>query len=847
MKKYLLILLLAACGPLNAQSQPAAPASGQPAQLPQATPPSSSQPVAAEPQSAQPAVAQSTTATVSPAPLPQATTQAAETVAVSSPSAVAVAVSTTEADVGDGPWMICDITAEGLKLNKEKVIFKHVKAKRGELYEKTDISKDVQDIVGLGNFSKAEVDLFAMPGERKDKESGKMSACRRITYRVVERPLIDEIAFEGRKELSKGSLTDEMSLKEDDPFDEVKLIDDLRKIKDKYSQKGYINAKADYATSPGKKPNTLKVTIKLVEGAQSRVKTVEFEGVTGYTQKKVIKQTKNRPDKIYSPSDLTQDKRDVEDFYRNDGYYDFKLDVPTITFNSDQSEVYIKYAVTEGPKAIFGATEFSGNMVLKSTDLATALEYTKGKMFKQEYYDDSIRAIQEKYADQGYLKAAIKPQKTYDPASKILNIKFDIAENSIIYVDHIDVGGNKATKTYVLRREIVLKEGDVFRSSRVRKSQEKLMNLGFLDDVMIDVQPTSDPDKVDLAFDVVEGKPGMLTLGAAVSSTDGLYGDISVKHMNLFGKAQQLALTWQVGARVLNYSVSWTTPWIYGKPISFGVDLFNTNRQRPYGTTTDAYTEHRTGGTVRLGPRFDEDKYELNLAYTYARVEIADVTTAYASTIAEGTSTTSKISAELAVDTRDSKWDPTRGMRNAISWEFSGGPLFGDVDLYKAGFTSTWNHTLFSIDDYPFVWGISNRFGVMGRYGSTDSVPVYERYFLGGADTIRGYDNNGQVGPTNGGTVFYIFNTELRFPIARERRHTIVQGAFFFDMGNDWDNLNDISLEVGSSTNQMKMGAGFGIRFTTPAFPIRLDWGYGFNHSTGESTSQLYFTMGNLF
>jgi outer membrane protein insertion porin family len=136
---------------------------------------------------------------------------------------------------------------------------------------------------------------------------------------------------------------------------------------------------------------------------------------------------------------------------------------------------------------------------------------------------------------------------------------------------------------------------------------------------------------------------------------------------------------------------------------------------------------------------------------------------------------------------------------------------------------------------------------MLGRYGDTLDVPVYEKYFLGGQDSIRGYDNNGQVGPPNGGTVFYIFNTEFRFPIAREKRHTIIQGAFFFDMGNDWNNLNDISMQVGSSTNQLKTGAGFGIRFTTPAFPIRLDWGYGFNHKSGEQVSQLYFTIGNLF
>jgi len=338
-----------------------------------------------------------------------------------------------------------------------------------------------------------------------------------------------------------------------------------------------------------------------------------------------------------------------------------------------------------------------------------------------------------------------------------------------------------------------------------------------------------------------------MTLGASVSSVDGLFGDVSTQLMNLFGRAQKLALRWQFGARVLNYSISWTTPWIYNKPISFGVDLFDTRTIRPYATTLSAYTDHRVGGRVRFGPRFEEDKYQLNLAYSFEKVEISNIADAYTGVLSPGTSTTSKISTEFAVDTRDSIWDPTRGMRNAIHFDLSGGPLMGDVNLFKAGFTTTWNYKLFSIVDYPFVWGISNRFNFTSPYGATDTVPVYERYFLGGPDTIRGYDNNGQVGPLNGGTVYYIFNTEVRFPIARERRRTIVQGAFFMDIGNDWANFRDISFETGSGTNQLKIGAGFGIRFTTPAFPIRLDWGYGFNHSVGQQNAQLYFTMGNLF
>ena len=296
-----------------------------------------------------------------------------------------------------------------------------------------------------------------------------------------------------------------------------------------------------------------------------------------------------------------------------------------------------------------------------------------------------------------------------------------------------------------------------------------------------------------------------------------------------------------------DYYLSWSTPWVGNHPTSLGVDVFNTRRYKPYQNTISAYTERRSGGKVTLGPRFEEDKYHLTTAYTYENVRIADVDTLYQSELSAGTSVTSSIYLEFARDTRDNVWDPTRGTKSSIGVEYAGGPLQGDVNYYKPTFSYSYNLKLFSIDDYPFVMAFGNRFGFVGRFGSTKKVPVYERYFLGGAETVRGYSRNGQIGPLNGGRVYDVANIEFKFPLARERRRTIVQFAFFFDIGNSWDAFDRISARFGTGTTNLKAGAGFGIRFTTPAFPIRLDWGYGFNHKPGEQRSDIYFTLGNLF
>jgi outer membrane protein insertion porin family len=396
----------------------------------------------------------------------------------------------------------------------------------------------------------------------------------------------------------------------------------------------------------------------------------------------------------------------------------------------------------------------------------------------------------------------------------------------------------------------VVKPGDRFSAARVRKSREKIMNLGFMDDVDVDLQPSPvDPDKVDLTFDVTEGKPGVLTAGAAYSSVDGLIGTLSLKHMNLFGRAQQASLNWSFGKRVQDYSVSWTTPWVGEHPTSLGFDAFHTRRINPFQGDLNAYTERRTGGTMRLGPRFSEDKYQLNLSYTLQLVSIENIdpNQNFNGLLTPGTSLQSLVGAEFARDTRDSIWDPTRGTRNSIGATLSGGPLFGDINYVKPTISNQAHAKLFDVDDWPFVLSLYNRGGYITPFGKSTVVAVQDRFYIGGQDSLRGYSPAGQAGAQNGGTVYDVANLEFGFPVAREKHKTIVKIVVFADAGGSWDTVQHATDRLGSGENNIKTDVGLGIRFVTPAFPIRLDWGYGLNHRPGEKLYQINFGLGPLF
>ncbi|MEF3280294.1 MAG: outer membrane protein assembly factor BamA [Elusimicrobiota bacterium] len=747
----------------------------------------------------------------------------------------------------NGPWQVNEIEINGLINIKPKLILKTVRAKKGKVYYEEDKKTDIENLMALGNIDRAEVEIKYSVDKTIDKKNYdiiKDTQPIKVIYTIFEKPYIRNIIINGAKKLSKSTIKSEMKLEIGDFYDELKIKEDIINITEKYRSKGFINSKVDYEVSLDTSSNKVDLIINIIEGEKVVVRNVLVVGVNSFKEKKIIKLMKNRPKKTYQEQSFSKDISEIENFYKNNGFADFKIENATVTISDEKYADIIIY-LNEGKKYKFGETSFSGNNVYNSSELIEAIEYRKGKFFKEEKIIDSLRNIQEKYADKGYLKVTISTSGIVENDN--INIHFLIEENYPIYVRYIDIEGNKATKTKVFKREIVQKEGEVFSLSKVRRSQEKIFNLGFIENIDLIINPADSMDNVDLVFDISEGKPGMLTAGAGVSSKEGLVGMISVSHMNMFGLAQRFSLNWNFGKRVQDYSLNWTTPWLDNHPTSLSLSLFNNRRYRSYSTTYSAYTEKRTGGRVSLRPRFEDDKYHLGFTYSYEKVNIYDILEIYQNQIMEGTSVQSSLSVEFARDTRDYIWDPTRGSRLSVGIEVSGGVLGGDSNLYKPSLSYSYNKKLFSIDDWPFVFSVATKFGWVKEYGATKDVPVYERYFLGGADTVRGYNTNGQIGPKDGGLVYSVTNFEFKFPLAREKKRTIVQWGFFFDIGGSWSGFDDISFKIGSNTNQLKAGAGFGIRFTTPAFPIRLDWGYGFNHKPGEQRSDIYFTLGNLF
>ena len=741
---------------------------------------------------------------------------------------------------------IAKVRVTGARNIRDRVILTQVKARQGDLYSPDRLRKDVQSIYTLGDFDDVNVDVVDTP-------AGVV-----VTFQVVEKPIIKKIDFKGNKKLSHGKLSDTITLKENDPLDKLKLNADVDKLTSLYKDEGFAAAQVEpYTTADAS--NHVTVTFFVTEGIQVLVTQVIVQGVHAFPEPKIRKLMKTRNKKVFKQDQLGKDVDEITKFYKNHGFQNVKIGDVQQTLSPDKTRVVVFVPIEEGPMFHFGRTDFSGNAIFQTKKLEAALQYKQGEVFSQDKLDATLAKLKDVYGEQGYIRVQMNPSFKQDIPKGIVDIAFDITEGEVVYVDHIGVEGNVHTKEYVIRREIQLKEGDPFSSVKARRSVERLYNLGFLDNVDIDVQQPDAPNKADVIFTVQEGKPGTLSAGAGYSSVDGLIGTFQIQHINFLGRGQRLNLLWEFGARRNSLDIGWTNPWFMGKPLTFGVDVFNVVRVMQLGTDTSAYSTRDRGASITAGPRFS-DIYSLLFTYSFANRLRYDVDPnldeatralildsdecAKDPNCTEKTILTSNFTQQIIRDGRDNQFDPQRGSRESFS--ITEGGLFpaNAIRYTKPVFDYSIHFPTF----WKFVLSLHGQWAEIKPWGHSGEGDIVDDLFrVGGADTVRGYEL-GSVGVPNGGQVMNVYNVEYKFPIAPdEHGKTLLQGVLFYDVGGSWDSPSDVSYRITSEHTGLKQGVGFGIRFKTPVFPLRLDWGHALNPDPGEAKSQFYFNVGSLF
>ena len=737
--------------------------------------------------------------------------------------------------------LIKEIEIVGNKAITDSIIITKIKTRVNQPYYSRVARDDIKRLYETGFFSDVGIDV-------EDLSDG-----FKVIVRVVEKPIVGSLELEGLRVLRKDLLKRKtLKTKEGQYLDYNQLKEDVEGIKNEYQKRGYSDAEVNYNVDVDDTTKKVKVTFLIKENLRVRIKRVYIEGNDHISRGRIIRVMKTRYAKLFhagffKEGEFHDDLDRIKILYTTEGFPDTKVD-SRIEFD-DKGFMYIHILVEEGQRYVVGNVNISGNADFTKEDLMAKLEEAiPGEFFSEVALQEDLFNLRTFYLSRGYLFVQIKESTSVDPRTGNVDISYTITENEVVYVERIEVRGNTKTKDKVIRREIRLNPGDKFDGEKLRRSKERLDNLGFFEEVVFDNEPGTRANSENLIVDVKETQTGSFSFGGGYSTVDQLIGFFEIEQKNFdftnfpyfTGAGQDLTFRTELGSVIEDFQLSFTEPWFFDRPLSFGFDLYRKVHDKEsdigYG-----YSEKKVGGDLRLGKEFSE-YIKGRAVLRLEEITISEVEETASSDLKKEVGTNNLRSLELGLtrDTRDSIFNPTKGTVLSGSCEFTGGLLGGDKDFMK----------LFGLlSQYYGFWEKSVvefrvRSGWLLTYGDTDDIPIFQRFYAGGADSIRGY-NERKVGPIDdltedpiGGESLLVCNLEYTYALM-----DFLKVAAFFDTGNVWRKVEDFGA------GGFKSGIGFGLRINTPIGPVKLDYGFPLNTEPGEEDKegQFHFSMSRSF
>lgn len=723
-----------------------------------------------------------------------------------------------------------------------ETILTKVKTKIGDAFSQIVLNEDLKRLYATDFFTDVSIDV-------ESYEDG-----LKVTFVVEEKSVISDITFKGNKAFTAQKLKQAMKSKPDEMLNMSLLAQDMAEIRSMYIKKGYPTVDIKHELEVDKDLNKTRIVIVMEEKTRIRVTKVSVTGNTHLKTPKIIKILGTKPAWLLNPGIfkedvLEEDVDKIKSLYDDIGYLDVEVS-PKLDYSADGTQLYVTFEVKEGKEYLIGNIDIKGNIVLTEKEIRSKLKMKTGKPFSRFKMREDMLAVRDLYYLHGYMDAVIDVDQNVNPSTGSMDITYSIDAREVVYVGKIYIRGNTKTREIIIRRELRLYPGDKFNGAKIKRSKERLYNLGLFEDISFDTEPSQVPHVHNLIVNVKETKTGEFSFGGGYSSVDQFLGfaEISQRNFDILnfptftGGGQNLVIRAEVGMVRQDYNIGWVDPWILGWPYLFGFDLYRTShvRQTDIGW---AYDETRMGGDVKLGKELTE-YMRLDGMYRLESIHIGAVPDYASGSFKDeaGTNTISAISAQLTQDTRDNIYNPMRGYIASGSIEDAGGIFCGDKNYVKGTATLAIYFTFFD----KFTTELKGRAGWSTPYGDSARVPIYERFFAGGANTIRGYRER-KVGPRDagsdepiGGEALLIGNAELTFPIYEK----ILKGAIFYDVGNVWEKSRDFL----AGGEPYKSGVGVGIRVNTPVGPFRLDWGYPLteNHSD-DKEGEFYFSISRGF
>ena len=724
-----------------------------------------------------------------------------------------------------GKQVIARIDLSGNRRIESTVIYNVLKSGKGRIFSEEDLSADIRAIYRTGYFTDVKADVT-------DSPDGKV-----ITFLLEERPFVNEILIKGNDAVKSDDIRGALSFKVKQAYNPDRIKADTDKVKALYDDKGYYNAEITFSTEKVR-DRDVNVILSINEGDLLYVKSIDFAGNQAFTDKELKKLLETSEwtwlswltdSGVLKKEKLLDSINRVKVFYMNNGYIQAQIGEPEITH--DKKWIYVRIPISEGRQFKVGKVEITGDSIsVPRQELLDKLNIRKKDYYDREAIAKDLEYLTRMVQNDGYAYAEINPKTVTKDAEQRVDITYDIKKGSLVYFNRINVTGNTKTRDKVIRRQLDFTEGDLYNSDKLKSSYAKLNRLRYFEEVNFQTAKGPEENLTDINIGVKERPTGMFSIGAGYSGQDGAMLMAQISQQNLFGRGQILTLQGALGTESSTIDLSFTEPYLFDLPLWMKADIWKMTREY------DSYDLDSTGFGITFGYPIWE-KIIGYVGYKLASNDVTDVLPTASQTIKdqEGTTTQSGILTSLGRDTTDDSIFPTTGSRNRLAADFYGGPLGGDVSLAKYNTSSTF---FFKVPPFneDLVFSPRVRLGYIQPFEGKE-IPVYERYILGGINSIRGLKDVGPRDPVTGdvlgGTTMLLFNFEFVFPLVKNAG---MKGVVFFDTGNAWNYEYDLG--------DMRKTCGAGIRWYSPIGPLRLEWGYVLDRQDGEPAYRWDFTIG---
>ncbi len=755
--------------------------------------------------------------------------------------------------------IVKEIRFYGNRRVSDEAITYRLSTRVGEPLDERLVTADIKELWNTGLFENLGV-------QREDTDEGLI-----LTFILRELPIVKEVDIRGNRKVGKSTINDKideerLTIEEDTPLDYRKISEIRKLIKVMLNDRGLRNAKVTYALER-LDAGTARVVFNVFEGSKVRIYDIDFEGNEHFSDRK-LRRTMRKTKKHWMFSWLTQhdvfneseekygeDVDRIKAKYWEQGYKDILLGDPEFEITDHTSErqkrknlkrlkknknpkedlrMAMTIPVFEGRPYHLGELTITDNTVIPTQVYLAMFPLRKGALYDLGKVNEWITSLEELHNNTGYLYYSIQ-QDVKIRDETVVDVTFKVNENDQIYINRIGFAGNITTRDKVLRREVLVREGDVFRLNYFRNSLLRINQLGYFDVThdQPDIKPLPNENKVNITIKGQESGVNELNFGIGYSDFRGRNGFLSFSTLNFLGRGETVKVQAQLGSISDTYDVTFVEPWLFDKPRGFSARIFNT-KTRWFGFEQDNFG-------FNTGLSFRPSTFSTySISYQFTEITVPQVQSPIFQPV-DGL-LTSSFTQTYTFNTTDHPFFPTRGHKLTGSLELAGWQTGGDSLFYKYSIGGT---KYFDAFKKTFV-GVNVEASLMDTF--EDQRPSYfELFYLGGEESVRGYRRN-LLGPTsifNGrldslrGDKLFQFNVEYIVPVSDQFRFVM-----FFDAGQVF------GIDEQWFDSDLAMSTGLEMRFSLPVFqaPLRLIYAYKLVETPfDEKGGEPKFSIGTTF